>query len=161
MSIPTFQNEIAERLRSDPALMALLPGLVWTRRIRPNDGPPESPTPGSTPEAFDHAGRIRRCAAVLPGTGAVQNPLGPRGAYYAFPEIWLRCLPHESEKQKLEEIAGRIIARIEGVSVAAPGGAAAILTVAARMMPDDDPELAPAVVDMIRVQADGVWRWQE
>jgi hypothetical protein len=160
MSIPTFQNQIADRLRSDAALMALLPGGVWTRRIRKNDGPPESPTPGSTPEAFDHAGRIKRCVAVLPGTGAVENPLGPHGAFYAFPEIWLRCLPHESEKQKLEEAALRIIEIIRASGrVSAPGGTAATLTVVARMMPDDDPDLPPAVVDMIRVQADGVWRF--
>jgi hypothetical protein len=162
MSIPTFQNEIAGLLRSDPALTALLPGGVWIRRIKPNDGTAEAPTPGSTPAAFDHAGRIKRCAAVLNGTGAVVNPLGPEAAFYAFPEIWLRCLPHESEKQKLEEAAQRIIAIIRTAGrVSTPGGTATILTVAARMMPDDDPDLPPAVVDMIRVQADGVWRITE
>ena len=156
--LPTIQNGIAELLRADAALSDLLPGRIWTRRIRPNDGPDATPAPGSTPEAFDSAGRIRRCAAVLNGQ-APANPLGPSGAFYAFPEIWLRCLPHESEKQLLEQAALRIIALLAtGPGVLMPGGGAAILSLAARMMPDDDPELPPAVVDMIRVQADGVWR---
>ena len=155
--LPTIQNGIAELLRGDPELVTLLPGGIWTRRIRPNDGTPEAPAAGSTPEAFDHAGRIRRCAAVLNGL-APENPLGPAGAFYAFPEIWLRCRPYESDRQRLEEAAQRIIRLIEGARVALPGGGAAILTVAARMMSDDDPDLPPAVVDMLRVQADGVWR---
>jgi hypothetical protein len=158
--LPTIQNGIAELLRGDPELVALLPGGIWTRRIRPNDGPPEAPSPGSTPEAFDHAGRIRRCAAVLNGL-APENPLGPVGAFYSFPEVWLRCLPHETDKQRLEAAAQRIIRLTEGARVSLPGGGAAILTIAARMMPYDDPDLPPAVVDMIRVQADGVWRFTE
>lgn len=153
---PTLQNGIAALLRADPAVRALLPGGVWTRRIRRNEGTDAEPTPGSTPGAFDAAGRIRRCAAVLNGIAA-DDPLGPAGAYYAFPEIWLRCLPHESEKQRLEEAAVRIVALMEGARVAAPGGGATVLRVAARMLPDDDPELPPAVVDMIRVQAGGIW----
>ena len=155
--IPTIQNGIAELLRSDAELMALLPGGVWTRKIRKNDGPADTPAPGSTPDAFDHAGRIKRCASVLNGL-APEDPLGPVGAFYAFPEIWLRCLPHESEKQRMDEAALRIIALIQGAIVPVPGGAAAVLRTAARMMPDDDPDLPPAVVDMIRVQANSVWR---
>lgn len=157
VEIPTLQNGIAKLLRDDTELMALLPGGVWTRKIKKNDGPAEAPAAGSTPEAFDGAGRIKRCAAVLNGL-APEDPLGPAGAFYAFPEIWIRCLPHESDKQRLEAAAVRIITLMQGAIVPMPGGAAAVLRVSARMMPDDDPDLPPAVVDMIRVQANSLWR---
>lgn len=154
----TIQNGIAELLRADDDLMALLPGRVWTRRIKRNDnGPALPPTPGSTPEAFDSAGRILRCASVL-NEMASADPLGPGGAYNAFPEIWLRCLPHETEKVRLDQAARRIIALIDGAIVTGPSGEGVILAVAGRMMPDDDPFITPAVVDMIRVQATSVWR---
>lgn len=154
---PTIQNGIADLLRADPELMEMLPGGVWTRRIRKNDGTPEEPSKGSTPGAFDEAGRIKRCISVLNGV-ASENPIGPAGAYWAFPEIWMRCLPHQSEKDKLEWIANRVIELIQGARVPVPGSGVAVLRCAGRMMPDDDPDLPPAVVDMIRVQADGVWR---
>ena len=154
----TVQNGIANLLRSSPAIMGLLPGGVWTRRIRKNDGPADAPTPGSTPGAFDAAGRILRCAAVLNGI-ATDNPTGPAGAYVAYPEIWLRCLPHESEQERLEEAALHILDLLrDGSRIRVTGGGVAFLRNAARMMPDDDPDLPPAVVDMIRVQADGIWR---
>lgn len=154
----TLQDGIATILRADAELMALLPGRVWTRRIRRNDNGPElPPTPGSTPEAFDEAGRIRRCASVL-NEQASTDPLGPTGAYSAFPEIWLRCLPHEREKALMEQAARRVIRLLEGAHVAGPAGEGILLGVVGRMMPDDDPILTPAVVDMIRVQATGVWR---
>lgn len=154
----TIQNGIAAILRADATLMALLPGLVWTRRIRRNDNPPElPPTPGATPEAFDSAGRVLRCASVLNEMASV-DPTGPGGAYHAFPEVWLRCLPHETEKQKLEEAARRIITLLDGATIPGPAGEGVILGVAGRMMPDDDPLITPAVVDMIRVQATSVWR---
>lgn len=154
----TIQNGIANRLRGDAELMELLPGGVWTRPIRMNEnGPGLPPTPGSTPDAFDHAGRIRRCASVLNGE-APANPLGPVGAYMAQPEIYLRCLPHESDKHALNLAAERIIALLQGYVLTGLGGEGVVLSVAGRMMPDDDPVLTPAVVDMIRVAADGVWR---
>lgn len=154
----TIQNGIAERLRGDAELMDLLPGGVWTRAISPNTNPPGmEPVPGSTPEAFDSAGRIRRCASILNGE-ATRNPLGPRGAYMGFPEVYLRCLPHESEKRKLHEAAERIIFLLEGAVVTGLSGEGILLTVAARMLPTDDPVIHPAVVDMIRVQTDSVWR---
>lgn len=154
----TIQNGIAAILRADAELMALLPGMVWTRRIKRNDnGADLPPTPGSTPEAFDAAGRIRPCASIL-NEMASSDPIGPAGAYHAFPEVWLRCLPHESEKLKLDAAARRIIALLDGARVAGPAGEGVILGVAGRMMPDDDPLITPAVVDMIRVQATSVWR---
>lgn len=153
----TMQNGIAEALRSTPAIMALLPGGVWTRKITRNENPPEiDPTPGSTPEAFDEAGRIRLCASVLNGP-ADRDVLGPPRAYYGFPTVFLRCLPHESEQRKLHEVARLIIDRLDGLVIEGLGGEGIVLSVAGRMMPDDDPTLPPAVVDMIRVQADSVW----
>lgn len=157
MERATAQNGIAALLRSDATLMALLPGEVWTRKIRRNDNPPEiGPTPGSTPEAFDSAGRIRRCVSILNGDEA-SNPLGPDGAYYGFPEVWLRCLPHESEKAKLHEAEERIIMRLKGAVLAGMAGEGLCLRVAGRMGLDDDPVITPAVVSMIRVQVDSMW----
>lgn len=154
----TVQNGIAQRLRDDAALAELLPGGVWTRRIARNtNGPDMEPVPGSTPTAFDEAGRIRRCAAVL-YAGTSRSPIGPETAYTGYLEIWLRCLPHESEKARLHEAARRMIALLDGAVLPGPDGEGIVLTVAGRMMPDDDPDLTPAVVDMIRVQTDSVWR---
>lgn len=154
----TLQNGIAAILRADTELMALLPGRVWTRRISRNTNPDGTPpTPGSTPEAFDAAGRILRCASVL-NSAADANLIGPPGTYYTFPEIWLRCLPHESEKRLLHAAAERIIALLDaGPVVEGLRGEGLVLGVVGRMMPDDDPELAPAVVDMVRVRADSMW----
>lgn len=152
----TIQSAIADALRSDSVLMDLLPGGVWTRRIRKNDSTPEAPTPGSTPDAFDSKGRILRCASIINGE-ATSDPFGPPGAFYAFPEIWMRCLPLDSEKRKLEEAALRIIELLQGRMVPLHAGRGGILTISARMMPDDDPDLQPAVVDMIRARLDSVW----
>ncbi len=155
-TVPTIQNGIAAILRADVDVAGLLPGGIWTRPIRRNDGTPEEPTPGSTPEAFDARGRIRRCAAILNGE-TTANPIGPAGAFYAFPAIWLRCLPHETEKVHLERAALRIITLLHGGRISMPDGRSGIVTVQGRMGPDDDPDLQPAVVDMIRIQVDSVW----
>lgn len=157
MERDTAQNGIATLIRSRPDIMSLLPGGVWTRRIKPNtnqDG--LAPTPGSTPEAFDHAGRILRCVSVLNGTASV-DPLGPVGAYYGFPEVYFRCLPHETEKRLLNQAMDRVTRLIEGAVIPGLSGEGLILRAAARIDPDDDPELPPAVVGMIRVQVDSVW----
>lgn len=152
----TIQSAIASILSNNEELMELLPGKVWTRRIRKNDSTPESPTPGSTPDAFDSEGRIRLCASVINGE-ATSDPFGPPGSFYAFPEIWLRCPPHDSQKRKLEEAALLIIDLLDGATLPLNGGVGGVLSISARMMPDDDPDLQPTVVDMIRVRLDSVW----
>ncbi|WP_300268714.1 hypothetical protein [Microbacterium sp.] len=151
---------MAKLLRDDETLGELLPGGIWTRQIMPNSNPAGTdPTPGSTPDAFDHAGRIKRCAAVLyDDVSAVRNPVGPDSAYMGGVNIFLRCLPHETEKRKLHDAAERIIALCEGAVLTGTRGEGLVLSISARMMPTDDPNLPPAVVDMIRVQTDSVWR---
>lgn len=158
MERDTAQNQIAALLRDDPELAELLPGGVWTRRIKPNRAPAGAPpTPGSTPEAFDEKGRIRPCASVLPGGPRSRNPLGPGGAYYGFPEAYFRCLPHEGAKRALHAAMDRATALIEGAVVAGTAGEGLLLRVGARVEPDDDDDLPPAVVGMVQVQIDSVW----
>lgn len=155
----TIQNGIADRLREDAELMALLRGGIWTRRIKKNTNPPGvDPTPGSTPEAFDERGRIRPCASVLPGGPRSRNPLGPGGAYFGFPEVYFRSLPHEGAKLALHQAMRRTTALLGGAVLRGPGGEGLMLSISARLDPDDDPELPPAVVGMLQVQVDSVWR---
>lgn len=143
---------------ADATLVDLLPGKVWTRPIRQNKAAAgQPPTPGSTPEAFDGAGRIRRCASIssVPET---QNPTGLPTAYWGFPDIYLRCLPHESEKAKVEQAIRRIQALLHDRVLAGPEGEGLILSLAGRIGPDDDPIIPNAVLYMVRVQVDSVWK---
>lgn len=156
MTTIPIQQSIAHLVRMTPDVMNLLPGGVWTRRIRRNEGDDDTPTPGATPEAFDHRDRIQRCLAILNGEASA-DVFGPPGAYYAFPELWLRCLPHDSEKRKLEEVAMLLIELLDGKVIPIGDGQSGVLKIVGRMLPDDDPDLPPAVVDMIRVQVDSVW----
>lgn len=157
MAATAIQMALANMIRGDADLMELLPGGVWTRRIRRNEAPPGNPpTPGSTPEAFDHEGRFLRSVSILNGEASA-DLYGPPDAFYAFPEIWLRCMPHESEKRRIEQAASMITAMLSGETIPLGTGRSAVGTVVARMGPDDDPDLRPAVVSMIRVQIDSVW----
>lgn len=156
MSVTPMQIALANMIRGNPDIMDLLPGGVWTRRIKPNEGEPDSPTPGSTPDAFDDRGRLLLCVSILNGEASA-DLLGPPKAYYAFPEIWIRCLPHDSEKRKLESAATLIIDLLDDAIISIGDGLSGSVKVVGRMMPDDDPDLRPAVVDMIRVQVDSVW----
>lgn len=157
MQPDTLQNGVAAILRGDTEFMDLIPGGVWTRRVRRNENPPDiAPTPGSTPDAFDHAGRILRCVSILNGGGSL-DITGPDGANLSMVRLFLRCLPHETEKAKMNLAALRAIHLLKGAVVPLIGGGAARLAVVSRMMPDDDPDIGPAMVDMIEVQAASVW----
>ncbi|MGN6033530.1 MAG: hypothetical protein ACTHQE_17895 [Thermomicrobiales bacterium] len=157
MAITSISDAIRQHLEAQLPIMALLPGGIWTRPIRRNDNPDGSPpVPGSTPGAFDGAGRIKACASIEPGIGNF-NPAQNR-AYWAFPEVHLRCLPHESEKAKLEDVRRLIIAAIEGQMIRGPSGEALHLRVSGHIGPDDDPIIQPAVVTTVTVQIDSIWK---
>jgi hypothetical protein len=148
---------IKELTEANPALMALLPGGVWTRPIKPN-APGETSTPGATPEAFDAKGRLLRCMQIGASPGSLRDFSGPPMAYWDAPEITLRCLPHESEKRKLMEAGRRLLTLAEEAIIAGPAGEAFLLTAAGLIGPFDDPILQPAVVYLVRIRVDSVWR---
>jgi len=157
MAVTSIADALRQHLEAQAPIMAFLPGGVWTRPIRRNDNPTAaSPTPGSTPGAFDSAGRIKACASIEPGI-ANFNP-AQNHAYWAFPEIHLRCLPHESEKAKLEDVRRLIIMAIEGQMIRGPSGETLHLRVSGHLGPDDDPIIQPAVVTTVTVQIDSIWK---
>lgn len=148
-------NALADWLRSQSDVVELLPGGIWTRRIKRNDnGPGQQPTPGSTPGAFDHAGRILRCVSILPGA-LDRDEGGPPFAFAGYPEIYVRCLPVEIEEQRLDEAVRLIMSRLHR-AVITDGHDVYALSAMGLMGLDDDPVLAPSMVELIRVQTDTV-----
>ena len=153
-------NAIATILRADSAIMADLPGLVWTREIKRNVADGAVATPGSTPEAFDSAGRIRRCLAIIDGPEPA-NDFGPPGAYIGAPRLVFYCQPKETEKERLDAVIAATIARLRGRSIPIDAyGAAAVVRIAGRDGFQDDPVLTNAVYSTLTLQLDGVW-WKE
>lgn len=146
-----------DALNADSAVTDLLPGLVWTREIKP-PAPPGGSQPGATPEAFDGT-RIKRCLSIMPSAGSTFYTNAPRNTYWDTPELFVRCLPHESEKalaeQAIHEIERCLLAagRLEGAQ-----GEGLLLSLSGQIGPYDDPIIDNAVVYVVRVQVDSVWR---
>jgi len=152
-------KEIERRIKEASAIMAELPGLVWTRRVKQNVAKGSTPTPGSTPQAFDADGRILRCASILDGPEPA-NLFGPPGAYIGAPRIVFYCRPHQTEKDRMEAVMTSVIDLLRGKSIpVATYGAAAIVSIANRTQFEDDPVLPNAVSAELSLQLDGI-RWK-
>jgi len=151
-------NAIADALRNDPTISAALTGKVWTRELRKNvSTDPSVQTPGSTPDAFDSAQRIRRAAVVQMQLPETRNLAGPSGAYIGGPQILFYCQPKETEKVAINTVIGKTIALLRGKPIRIPSyGTATVLSIAGRDDFEDDPVLN-AVFASLSLQADGVW----
>jgi len=161
----TILKAIKTRLEtSDPAtgytaaaLSTLLNGGIWTRNVvawKAGD----DPAPGNTNAAYDAAGRIRRCLSVTASPVSTAYQSAPVGTYWEYPELYLRCLPHESEKTKAEQACAIIRRRLQGAVLQAPDGEGMVLTLAGQIGPFDDQIIQNAVLYMIRVQVDSIWK---
>jgi len=152
-------KEIERRIKEKPAIMDELPGLVWTRRVKKNVAKGPTPTPGSTPQAFDADGRILRCISILDGPEPT-NLFGPPGAYIGAPRIVFYCLPQQTEKDKMEAVMVNVIDLLRGKSIpVAAYGAAAIVSIANRTQFEDDVVIPNAVSAELSLQLDGI-RWK-
>jgi hypothetical protein len=147
---------IKNLIEARPEAMALLPGLVWTRSIKPN-APGETNTPGATPEAFLN-GRIQVCASIQPSAGSQAQLAGPKNAYWITPEIVVRCMPHASEKLKAEYACIEIMKALDDQVITGLSGEGLCLSLAGHIGPFDDPIIEPAVLYMVRVQVDSIWK---
>ena len=142
--------QIASLLAGDAQLAAILPGGVWTRPLK-REGP------GATPEAFAATGQVRPAAVVRDG-GETADGSGPDTAYLGFPQIFLYAPATANGRAAVESAVARIVELVHGASVAGAGQTGAGLRIASRLGVDDDPALAGAVVDVVRIQVDGLWR---
>lgn len=162
-----IQKAILDAVANNVLIMQYLTGGAYDRPIRRDrnaDEPGSLPSAeGSTPDAFESTPpyRIKPCLSVGQNLVETYNPNGPAGAMMAFPVIYLRSRPIQSEKQKIES-AYQEIRKVFGVHgnekpFAMPGGAAMMSKVIGRMGPLDDPVFTNAVVLQVRLQVDGIW----
>lgn len=154
----TIQSVIIAKLTADATLMASLTGGVWNRKPKRNVSTSDVPTPGSTPGAFNEAGYLLPCAYVI-NPGEQEAPGGPLNGMWVFPQIWLRCLPRQGDKDKLDAAYQRIFDLLHMRNIAMPAGTGCELRVIGRLgQTDDEVEMKDTVVDWIRLQGSGLWR---
>lgn len=138
-------------------LATLLPGGIWTRAIQPwRVG--EEEAPGNTVSAFDSRGRIQRCLSITSSPLSAADDLGPVGAYRDFPELYLRCLPHTSEKEKLEQAIQLLHVAFRDAVLVGAQGEGLCVTVSGQIGPFDDQIIDNAVLYMVRVRVDSIWK---
>jgi hypothetical protein len=142
--------QIANLLANDAVLAAVLTGGVWTRPLK-REGP------GATPEAFAPSGQVRPAAVVRDG-GEAADGAGPDGAYLGYPQVFLYAPATANGRAALESAFARIVELLHNASVVGAGESGAGVRIASRLGIDDDPVLAGTVMDMIRLQVDGLWR---
>jgi hypothetical protein len=154
-------NVIKDIIESNPAIMANLPGGVWTRTIMRNvSTEPGEQTPGSTPGAFDNGGkgRVKRSVSII-GTPESDVPNRAEGAYISGVELWFWCLPHESDKLIVSETieAVKRLINEEGKSISILGGGAR-LRYAGALPFIDDAGIGGVLSRRVTFQISGVWR---
>lgn len=161
MTVQTLQKSIIERLRADSTLMSYLSGGIWARKIKQNTAQAgKTKTPGSTPEAFDENHNVKPCLYVSNGTENL-NPIGPLSAMYTFPTLYFRCQPKDSDKEFLNLAFERVYDLLHDQTVRMPAGTGCKLRIMNRVgQADDETEMPNTVVDVVRIQGDGLWRVQ-
>jgi hypothetical protein len=158
----SISNAIKEKIEGDADLNTLVNGGVWTRPIkrdmRESTDPDPEPSIGSTPGAFEPTPPYRTLVSISIEEGTSEATTGgSHDAMWAFPTLWVRCRPVESEKQKLEEVFLRLRRLFHKKPLMLPSGSSCIVSVAGRMGPIDDKAVKGSVVMMVQFQLDGVW----
>jgi hypothetical protein len=142
--------QIASILAGDAQLAAILTGGVWTRPLK-REGP------GATPEAFAPTGQVRPAAVVRDGTETADGS-GPDTAFLGFPQVFLYAPATASGRLAIDAAVTRIVELLHGATVDGAGETGAGLRITSRLGIDDDPVMAGTVMDLIRLQVDGLWR---
>jgi len=147
---PTVTTLLLDRLTSDTAVTGLLTGGVYDRELK-------SAGPGSTVAAWSPEGQPRP-AAVVVESGDNADPLGPGGAYQAFPWVYLYAPRTANGKATVANAWDAMFTRLHGWRFAAGAGTGASVTVVGRLGLRDDQDDTARVVDGMRLQVTGLWR---
>ena len=150
----SLQLRIVDRLRNDAALMAMLPGQVWDRRLERDGRTATAAAFGSTPPH-----RIKACA-VVPDWSEVLDPSGPGAAFMGFPTVWLYAFDdgNGNGRAAVAAIWERCFGLLNGWATGTDNGTNVMIEVVGRLGARDDETIGDAVVDTMRLQADGLWR---
>ena len=141
---------IATLMSEDTTLSGILTGGVYTRSLKRNP-------PGATAEAFSASGQIIP-SAVVKDQGDNADDAGPIEAFSSFPQIWLYAPTTATGRAAIENAFLRIFSLLHARSIDGLAGAGVGLRVIGRQGINDDPVLPATLVDMVRLQADGLWR---
>lgn len=145
----SLTTTIANYLAADATLAEVATGGVLTRSLK------KTP-PGATTSAFTASGQTKP-TVVVKDRGEESDVSGPGDAYMAFPQIWLYAPTTTSGHSAIEAMFIRIKDLLHGTSFPSPYGTGVGVTIIGRMGADDDPVLPATLVDMVRLQADGLW----
>lgn len=151
-----YDQIVAWYTDEDDDLHEMITGGVYRREIlRP-------PSKGATPDAFDDGGRVK-VSVVIPGRDEQSDPLGPQdiqaqlSAMMTFPQVWIYSPTTDQGHTAGEELITEFYNRLQGFTLAGPGGSSVGLQVASLKGLEDDPDLSGAISGFIRLQADGLW----
>ncbi|HEY7119513.1 MAG TPA: hypothetical protein VH475_23175 [Tepidisphaeraceae bacterium] len=155
----TVQDQLHSRLTSSATLTALLVGGIYKRPLKRGDVDTAGRLvpPGATPLAF--AGPHVRPSAVIVDRGEQSAALAPvDSAVMGFPEVWLYAAHTETGKQQLALAWEEAYSLLHRWRFAGASGTGFETLVVGRLGVMDDPALAAAIVDRMRLQVAGLWR---
>ncbi len=154
------QTAIYDRLRTDPALVDPLPAglgfLVADRWLV------KGPGPGSSPDAFDAVGRMRRAVVVLDAGEELHPDPRPNRSWElwdAYPVLYLFAEAHRNGRDAIEAAYRAIKARLHGWEPELPSGDRPAVEVPPRRAAvRDDPTYPGNIRSEVRVRASGARR---
>lgn len=151
----TPARAVYDRLASNLAVLAVLPGGVWDKPLaRP-------PSAKATPAAFGPSPGYQQIpAASVPDAGEERDPVGPSQAFLGFPRVWFYADddPRGDGRAAIEAAMGAAFDALSGWSFATTTGTGVVVAVAGRFGIREDPGDPTRLVDWLRLQADGLWR---